>query len=121
MWGDCDVRNARIVKRDATGERWNNAIIFGEDRFEIFIEQIGFVFVRKEKWIKIIFQWWNRGVAASFIINELSIGAATARVARVRTLPTFEKVKLDPPNFLGWTRPGPTQYSIPNYLILLWG
>ena len=47
------------------------------------------------------------------------IGAATARVARVRTLPTFEKVKLDPPNFLGWTRPGPAQYSIPNYLILL--
>ena len=52
MWGDCDVRNARIVRRDATGERWNNAIIFGEDRFEIFIEQIGFVFVRKDKWIK---------------------------------------------------------------------
>ena len=36
-----------------------------------------------------------------------SIGAATARVARVRTLPTFEKVKLDPPNFLGRTPQDP--------------
>ena len=53
------------------------------------------------------------------LVLALIIGAATAWVAWVRTLPTFEKVILDPPNFLGRTRLGPAQYSIPNSLIFV--
>ena len=59
-------------------------------------------------------QYWKEELCFSQAVLTRSsavIGAATARVARVRTPPTFEKVKLDPPNFLG----GPAQ-DPPNIL-----